>query len=442
MSTRELHLLAFGNPHLVGTRWRSPDADNSPAGILRSVVQRARIAEAGTFDAMFFADTLNFGPEPTWAYKVTEDFEPLTLTSALSMVTERIGLVVTGSATFQAPYHLARQLLSLDHLSGGRAGWNVVTSFARAAAANFGQAGVTEHDERYRRAEEALEVVRKLWNSWDEQTVIEDRARGVFNDVSRIHVPDHHGRYFDVKGPLGATRSRQGQPVIFQAGSSRVGRAFAARHADVIFTGQLSLERGADFYRAVREQAHAFGRAAGPLITPSLGFVIGSTDAEARAIDAEELERMSFEYQAGWLSEVDVDVIGADLDGPVPESAFPRSTETHQTALAGYRSLAQTSRTVREFLQRTASAFGLRVVGSPETIADEIQRWYDGRAADGFVLHAGHEGQLEAFVEQVVPILRERGLFRREYSGSTLREHLGLEVPVHPSNIPSPAVPA
>jgi FMN-dependent oxidoreductase (nitrilotriacetate monooxygenase family) len=226
--TREVHLLAFGNTRSAGP-WRHPDIDNSTAGVRRRLIEHARTAEAGTLDALFFADGLNYGPPATWAYKATEDFEPLTTTSALSSITERIGLVITGSATLQHPYHMARQLLSLDHLSGGRAGWNLVTSFAAAAAENFSARGVVDHDERYRIAEEAIDVVKKLWDSWGEGTIVEDRTAGIFHDVSKIHVPDHRGRYFDVKGPIGAARSAQGQPVIFQAGSSSTGRGFAVK---------------------------------------------------------------------------------------------------------------------------------------------------------------------------------------------------------------------
>lgn len=226
--TREVHLLAFGNTRSAGP-WRHPDIDNSMVGVRRRLIEHARTAETGTLDALFFADGLNYGPPATWAYKATEDFEPLTTTSALSSITERIGLVVTGSATLQHPYHMARQLLSLDHLSGGRAGWNLVTSFAAAAADNFSARGVVDHDERYRIAEEAIDVVKKLWDSWGEGTIVEDRTAGIFHDVSKIHVPDHRGRYFDVKGPIGAARSAQGQPVIFQAGSSSTGRGFAVK---------------------------------------------------------------------------------------------------------------------------------------------------------------------------------------------------------------------
>lgn len=436
--TRELHLLAFGNTRSAGP-WRHPDIDNSTAGVRERLIGLAQTAEAGTFDALFFADGLNFGPPATWAYKTTEDFEPLTTTAALSSVTDRIGLVVTGSATLQHPYHLARQLLSLDHLSGGRAGWNLVTSFARAAADNFSANGVIDHDERYAIAEEAIDVVKKLWDSWDTDTVVEDRAAGVFHDVDKIHVPDHHGRYFDVKGPIGAARSAQGQPVIFQAGSSPTGRGFAARHAEVIFTGQGNRERAQQFYGQIHQEAQRQGRASAPLITPSLRFIIGSTEEEAQRHERAAYEYFSPEYQAGWLLEVDVDVTGADLDGPVPDSAFPDSTQTHQTALAGYRALANEGNpSVREFLYRTVNGWGTSVVGTPEQLADTISDWFEAKASDGFVLQGpGLPGQFEDFVEQVVPLLRKRGLFRHEYSGSTLRDHLGLAQPVNRYRIPA-----
>lgn len=424
-----MHLLAFGSTRSAGP-WRHPDIDNSTAAVRRGLIERARTAEKGTFDALFFPDGLNFGPPATWAYKTTEDFEPLTATAALSSVTERIGLVVTGSATLAHPYHLARQLLSLDHLSGGRAGWNLVTSFARAAADNFSDRGVVDHDERYDIADEAIEVVKKLWDGWGEETIVEDRRSGIFNDVNAIQVANHRGRHFQVGGPLGAARSEQGQPVIFQAGSSPRGRQFAARHAEVIFTGQGTISRGQEFYRQIQAEARRQGRAQAPLVTPSLRVLVGSTEDEVRRLQQAEFDYFSPEYQAGWLLEVDVDVTCADLDGPVPDSAFPASTETHQTALAGYRALAADSASVREFLYRTINGWGARVAGTPEQIADEIEAWFVGRAADGFVLaDSGLPGQLADFVEQVVPVLRKRGLFRHEYSGTTLRDHLGLPVP-------------
>ncbi|MBN3509283.1 NtaA/DmoA family FMN-dependent monooxygenase [Mycolicibacterium septicum] len=428
--SRELHLLAFGNTRSTGP-WRHPDIDNSTAGVRRRLISYAQTAEAGTFDALFFADGLNYGPPATWPYKITEDFEPLTATAALSSVTDRIGLVVTGSATLAHPYHLARQLLSLDHLSGGRAGWNLVTSFAQAAADNFSARGVVAHDERYRIAEEALAVVRKLWDGWGEDAIVEDRAAGIFNDVTKIQRTDHHGRYFDVAGPLGSARSAQGQPVIFQAGSSETGRGFAARHAEVIFTSHGNRARAQEFYTQIHEESRRAGRARPPLITPSLRYLVGSTEEEARRAQQQEYEYFSPQYQAGWLLEVDVDVTGADLDGPVPESAFPAHTETHQTALAGYRLLATDGNpTVREFLYRTVNGWGAAVVGTPEQIADEIEQWFSAGAADGFVLRdSGLPGQHELFVEQVVPVLRKRGLFRHEYAGATLRSHLGLDAP-------------
>ncbi|RIS88083.1 NtaA/DmoA family FMN-dependent monooxygenase [Mycobacteroides abscessus] len=428
---RQLHLLAFGNVR-AGSAWRLPGVRNGPANQLNTLVATAKAAEAAKFDAVFFADGLNFGPKATWAHKSTEDFEPLTATSYLAAVTERLGLVVTGSSTFQPPYHLARQLLSLDHLSSGRAGWNLVTSFAQAAAANFGERGFLPHDERYRLAEETLQVVKSLWHSLEPDTVIEDRAAGIYSDINKIHVANHDGEFHKVKGPLGVTPSRQGHPVIFQAGSSTTGRAFAARHAEVVFTGQTDVERAKNFYRQLHQEARAAGRTFAPLVTPSLGVVVGSTEAEALAAESTIYEHFIPEYQAGWLLEVDVNVVGADLDGPVPASAFPDSTETHQTALAGYKHLATVGNpTVREFLYRTLNAFGTRFVGSAEQVADQIELWFSEGAADGFILStSGLPGQFELFTEHVVPILVRRGLFRAEYTGSTLREHLALPWPV------------
>lgn len=428
--TRQMHLLLFGNTRSAGP-WRHPDVQHDTASVRRELLERARTAERGTFDALFFADGLNYGPPATWAYKTTEDFEPLTTAAALSQVVDHVGFVLTGSATLTHPYHLARQLLSVEHLSGGRTGWNLVTSFAAAAADNFSARGVVDHDERYRIAEEAIEVVMSLWDGWGEDTIVADRSTGVYNDVDRIHVTNHHGRYFDVTGPIGAARSPQGRPVVFQAGSSATGSAFAARHAEVIFTGQGNRGRAQDFYRLIHSKAYALGRRRPPLITPSLRFVVGSTEEEAERVERTAYEHFSPEYQAGWLLEVDVDVTGADLDGPVPDSAFPDHTETHQTALAGYRALAREGNpTVREFLYRTVNGWGAQIVGSAERVADEIEEWFHTQACDGFVLgDSGVPGQLDVFVDQVVPLLRKRGLFRHEYGGRTLRDHLGLDVP-------------
>lgn len=429
--SRQLHLLVFGHvPGALTGAWRRPDVATDRQSLLQRTIDTARVAEEGLLDAIFFADGLNFGPELTWPHKTPDDFEPITTAAALSVVTERLGLVVTGSSQFQAPYNLARQLLSLDNLNGGRTGWNLVTSFAQAAADNFGTGGVVEHDARYRQAEETLEVVRALWDSLEEDAVVADAERGVFLDTTRVHRADHHGEHFDVTGPLGARRSPQGQPVIFQAGASTAGTSFAARHADAIFTGHPTFERARDFYGRITGQAKDTGRAQLPIVTPGLSFVVGSTDDEARRIEEDLAQAFIPEYQAAWLQEVDIDVTGHPLDGPVPLERFAASSEKHHTALAGYRHIAEESATLRDFLYRTISAFGFRVVGSPERIADEIQRWYENGAADGFILQpAVVPDQLEQFTRHVVPILQERGIFRREYTGDTLRDHLGIPAP-------------
>ncbi|MCS5724082.1 NtaA/DmoA family FMN-dependent monooxygenase [Herbiconiux sp. CPCC 203407] len=433
-SDRQLHLLVFGHvPGSLAGAWRIPGVENDRASLLRRLVQTAQVAERGLLDGIFYADALNYGPEATWPHKQPDDFEPITTAAYLAATTERLGLVVTGSSQFQPPYTIARQLLSLDTLSGGRAGWNLVTSFAEAAAANFGDRGVVPHDERYRQAEEVLEIVQKLWDSLESDAVVGDRDRGIYTDVSKLHRTDHRTESFQVRGPLGAHRSPQGQPVIFQAGASTAGTAFAARHADAIFTGHPLLAQSQAFYERIRSEARAAGRSTLPIVTPGLSFVVGSSDEEAARF--EETVRESFipEYQAGWLQEVDIDVTGLPLDGPVPLDRFAAASEKHHTALAGYKTLAtEGNPSLREFLYRTISAFGLRVVGSPERIADEIQFRYENGAADGFILQPPVvPDQLELFVEHVVPLLQQRGLFRREYAGTTLRDHLGLTPPAN-----------
>ncbi|MEU6419623.1 NtaA/DmoA family FMN-dependent monooxygenase [Streptomyces spiralis] len=432
---RQLHLFASGSAR-AARLWRHPGIHNDTPSLRRELIEKAHIAEKAKFDGMFFADVHNYGPRDTWGYKLPEDFEPFTTAAALSFVTERLGLAITGSTTLQAPYHVARQLLSLDHLNGGRTGWNVVTSFSQAAADNIGAQPLASHDERYAMADEALDVVKKLWDSWDDDTIIEDRKSGVFQDVDKIYVPDHHGAYYDAKGPIGARRSPQGQPVIFQAGSSPTGSAFAARHAEVIFTAHGAVDQAVAFADQVQKTALAAGRPRRPLITPALQVTVGSTDAEAKAAEREVYEYFSPEFQARWLLEFEIDVTHAPLDGPVPESAFPDATSGHQTALAGYRKLAAESSTVREFLFRTGSHWGARSTGSAEQIADTIQDWFESGAIDGFVVGtSGLPGQLRAFAEQVVPLLQERGLFRREYTGHTLRDHLGLEAPINRNRV-------
>lgn len=429
--SRQLHFFGSGSAR-APRLWRHPEVQNDVDTFRKELVEKARLSEAAKLDGIFFADVLNYGPRATWGYKVPEDFEPITTAAALALVTTHLGVAITGSTTLQSPYHLARQLLSLDHLNGGRTGWNLVTSFSQAAADNIGAKELASHDDRYAMAQEALDVVRKLWDSWDEDTVVEDREGDVFQDVDKIYVPDHHGEYYDIKGPIGARRSPQGQPVIFQAGSSPTGSAFAAKNAEVIFTAHGTIDQAAAFAAQVEETAREHGRPRRPLITPALRVTIGSTEAEAKAVEREVYEYFSPEFQARWLLEFEVDVVGAPLDGPVPESAFPDATSGHQTALDGYRKLAAKSKTVREFLFGTISHWGPRVTGSAEQVADNIQEWFDSGAVDGFVIGTtGFPGQFRAFTEQVIPILQDRGLFRREYTGTTLRDHLGLDVPVN-----------
>ncbi|MGN6428042.1 MAG: NtaA/DmoA family FMN-dependent monooxygenase [Leifsonia sp.] len=431
--TSALHFLVVANVTRTNLNsWRAQRHGDPLPGSLDFLVQEAQALESAAIDGVFLTDTLFFGDRGTWPYRVTDDFDPFTLAAALAMATNRIGLVVTGSTTFEAPYTLARQVLSLDHVSAGRAGWNIVTTWAAEAADNFRADGLPEHDERYRQAQEAVDVIRALWDSLEDDAVVADHARGVFTDPAKIHVADHHGTYYDVRGPLGARRSRQGRPVLFQAGSSGAGVAFAARNAEVVFTMQGDASAGAAFRDRVRSEAHAAGRTSAPLVTPQLSFVLGSTDEEAERTDEYIGGLFVPELQIAKLQEVDIDLEGLHPDAPMP--ALPESTQKNQSALQRYRQIAQTpGMTVGAFLARTASGFGTRVVGTPERLADLIEEWHSVGAADGFVLAPNLPGQAAVFAQEVLPILRERGLFRHDYEGETLREHFGLEYPEHPA---------
>jgi len=428
-----LHFLVVANVTRTNLNsWRSPRAGDPLPGSFEFLVQETQALERAAVDGVFLTDTLFFGDRGTWPYRVTDDYDPFTLATALAMKTERIGLVATASTTFEAPYNLARLVLSLDHLSAGRAGWNIVTTWAAEAAENFRADGLPEHDERYRQAQEAVDVIRSLWDSLEDDAIVADAATGVFTDPTKIHETNHHGRYFDVRGPLGARRSRQGRPVLFQAGSSGAGVAFAARNAEVVFTMQGDTAAGAAFRQRIHDEAAAAGRRRAPLVTPQLSYVLGSTDAEAQRTDEEISSLFVPEMQIAKLQEVDIDLAGLAMDAPMP--TLPESTQKNQSALARYRQIAESpGMTVGVFLARSASGFGTRVVGTPETIADLIEHWHREGAADGFVLAPNLPGQAALFAEEVLPVLRQRGLFREAYEGDTLREHFGLDYPVHPA---------
>jgi FMN-dependent oxidoreductase (nitrilotriacetate monooxygenase family) len=429
-----LHLNLFiypGGHHEAA--WRHPDAAPERVLDIGYYQDLARAAEAAKFDAVFFAD----GPALADNIRYASRFrlEPFTWMSAIAAVTERIGLIGTASTTYSEPYNLARLFASLDHLSRGRAGWNIVTTGAPNAAQNFGLEEHPVHAERYARAEEFVEVVTKLWDSWEDEAFVADPASGVFADTDRIHAIDHVGPHFSVAGPLNTARSPQGRPVYVQAGSSDDGRAFAAHWAEAIFTAHQTLGSAQAFYADVKSRASRLGRNPRQLkILPGISPVIGSTTREAEELH-DELNHLT---QPAYSLDVLRRLTGADLSSYDLDDPFPREVvDSSGERAASSRSqlvldiVDREQPTIRQLMHRLAGARGHRVVvGTPEHVADEIQAWHEAGAADGFnVMPPWLTGGFEVFVEEVVPILRRRGLFRTEYTGSTLREHLGLDRP-------------
>lgn len=432
MSERRLSLNAFvmttGHHEAA---WRYAKTQPERAHDVNAYIEIAQIAERGKLDAVFLAD----GPalRQNIKHRVHSAFEPITLLSALAVATTRIGLISTASTSYYEPYNLARLFASLDHISGGRAGWNIVTTAGLSAAQNFGLDAIPAHAKRYERAEEFVEVVLKLWNSWDADAVVNDPRSGVYADPAKIHAIDHVGPFFSVKGPLNVPRTPQGHPVLVQAGSSEDGRAFAARFAEAIFTAHQTLASAQEFYADIKARAVQLGRLPGEVkVLPGISPFLGGTEAEALALEREFNELTVPEYGLEQLhSLTGIDFSSYPLDGPVPVSAFGSLSEVEgaQSRYALVLDIVRRERpTIRQLLHRLAGGRGHWVLaGTPEQVADEIARWFLSGAADGFnVMPPYFPGGLVDFVEQVVPILQGRGLFREEYEGVTLREHFGL----------------
>ncbi|WP_369056749.1 LLM class flavin-dependent oxidoreductase, partial [Burkholderia gladioli] len=404
--------------HVAG--WRHPEAESGSENfeLLRRVVQTA---ERAKFDMVFLADGLTSGPDahPSMAQR----FEPLTLLSALAMHTTHIGLAATASTTYSEPYHLARVFASLDRLSGGRAAWNVVTTSYDRTAANFTRGNHPDHAERYEMAGEFVDVVKGLWDSWDEDAVIRDKARGVYFDPAKVHALDHEGRFFRIKGPLNASRPPQGHPVVIQAGSSGPGQDLAARIAEVVFTAQQTLEEAQVFYRDLKGRLAKFGRAGQALhVMPGVFPVIGRTEREER----EKYEQLQQWIDTSGALSLLSDRLGHDvsrypLDGPLPE--LPESDQLKSRAKLLTDLARRENLTLRQLYYLVAGARGHRIVwGTAGQVADALEEWFTQDAADGFnIMPPYFPGGLDDFVEQVVPELQRRGLFRTEYAGSTLR---------------------
>ena len=435
--TRQLKLGAFlmaGGHHVAA--WRHPEAP-ADAGLDFSHYKRlAQIAEAAKFDALFVADSIA-APRDDIASRMARSayFEPLTLLSALSAVTERIGLIATATTSYNEPYHVARKFASLDHLSGGRAGWNLVTSDNAAEAQNFGREQHISHAERYSRAREFHQVVTGLWDSWEDDAFVRDTISGAYYDPAKLHVLNHQGEHFRVKGPLNVARSPQGQPVIVQAGSSEVGRDLAAQTAEVVFTAQTSLANAQAFYADLKGRLNQYGRTQDSLkIMPGMFVVVGATEAQAQEKFQTFQRLVEPEVGVALLGRMlgNFDLSQYPLDGPLPDLPLTESGQQSRqkllTELAGEENLS-----LAELGRKIAGGRGhYTLVGTAVQIADQMQAWFEQGAADGFNVLVPHlPAGLEDFANEVIPELQRRGLFRTEYEGRTLRENLGLTRPAN-----------
>ena len=415
--------------------WRHPKSSPKALTDISYFIEAAKTAERGLFDSIFLADTLVVNDDVAQAARTW--LEPVSTLGALAMATEKIGLIATASTTYMEPFNLARQFASLDHVSAGRIGWNMVTTWSVPAARNFGDNNQVSHADRYIRAEEYVNVTKALWDSWSDDAVIDNRASGLYARAEGIRPIDHMGDYYQVAGPLNVPRCPQGRPVLVQAGSSEVGREFAARHAEAVFTAHLEMVTAVDFYKDLKSRAKAQGRDPdGVVILPGFSPIIAGTESEAKKI-AQELDE---------LADVEVgrkrltgrfggcDFSHLPLDRPLTTDDFPdpatvQAARSRTEVIVGM--VARERPTLRQLLARLAGARGHFIfAGTPEQVADELEAWFKSGAADGFNLMPPIiPWMLEVFVEEVVPLLQQRGLFRKEYKGTMLRDHYGLERP-------------
>lgn len=434
MNERQLKLGAFMRPISIHTgAWRYPgafpDANFNFAHIKRFIQK----LEFGKFDAFFMADHLAVLNMPVNALKrshTVTSFEPFTLLSALAGATERIGLVATASTTFDEPYHIARRFASLDHISGGRAGWNVVTTSNPDAARNFGLDDHMDHGERYVRAREFYDVVTGLWDSFADDAFIRDVESGLYVDPDRIHVLNHKGKYLSVRGPLNIARPVQGWPVIVQAGASEAGKQLAAETAEVVFAAGGTLESAKAFYADVKGRLDKVGRDRDHLkILPGAFVVVGDSDDEAQ--EKLDLLNSRVHYESG-IASLSI-ALGTDAAAFDPDAPLPDIPETNASKSARDRVIEMAARenlTVGQLAQRLGGYGGLKFVGTAKSIADHMEQWLMEEGSDGFnVMFPFLPAGLDDFVDKVVPELQRRGIFRKEYEGPTLRDNLGLPRP-------------
>jgi FMN-dependent oxidoreductase (nitrilotriacetate monooxygenase family) len=430
---RQLHLNLF--IHSRGhheASWRHPDTSPLALTDIRYYQDLAQRAEAAKFDSIFFADQLALGEDVAQAARTW--LEPITVLAAIAVVTNRIGLIATASTTYTEPFNLARQFASIDHISNGRAAWNIVTSWLASAARNYGGTGQVSHADRYARGEEFMAVVKALWDSWASDAVVDDRASGTYARGDGIRPINHRGDFYRVAGPLNLPRCPQGRPVLVQAGSSDTGKRFAARHADAVFTAHMEKRTAQTFYAELKALAAAEGRAPEKLlILPGLSAMVGSTEAEAKRLAAETNDLTDPEVGRKRLSARfgGHDFAHLPLDRPLTAKDFPDpgSVEAARSRTEVIVELVRRDRlTLRQLLGYLAGARGHYVTaGTPEQIADLIEDWFTDGAADGFnVMPPLFPSQLDVFSAEVIPLLQRRGLFRTEYAGTMLREHYGL----------------
>ncbi|AKQ57013.1 LLM class flavin-dependent oxidoreductase [Bordetella hinzii] len=439
MTTRQIKLGAFlmQTGHHIAA-WRHPGAQADAGVNIRHYADLARRAEAAKFDAIFLADAVGVRNSELDSLSRTarsDHFEPLTLLSALAMVTERIGLIATVSTTYNEPYHVARKFASLDHISGGRSGWNLVTSSGQGEAQNFNLDEHVDHARRYARAAEFHDVVLGLWDSWEDDAFVRDAASGQYFDPGKVHPLNHRGEHFRVRGPLNVARSPQGRPVVVQAGASPAGRDLAARTAEVIFVAHQTFDEAQAFYRDIKQRAQVYGRDPGQIkIMPGIFPVIGRSQEEAEEKFARLQDLIHPVVGVQLLSNmIGADLRGYPVDGPLPELPETNGGKSRQQLLADLA--RRDGLSIRELYLRIAGARGhQQIVGTPKRVADQLQQWFEEEGADGFnIMSPWLPGGLDDFIELALPELRRRGLVRSEYQGSTLREHLGLHRPAHPA---------
>ncbi len=415
--------------------WRHPDVPAGGSSDYHHFLRCARRAEQGLFDMVFFADGIgvraNDDPPGSLSHSNRNvELEPLTLLSALAPMTGRIGLVCTASTTYNEPYHVARKFASLDHISGGRAGWNIVTSWSEQEAWNFSRDTHLDYDTRYDRAREFVEVVTGLWDSWAPDAFVHDKATGLFYDPAKLHTLHHRGKHFQVRGPLSVKPTPQGRPILVQAGANPAGQEIAAASADVVYASINGVEQARTYYAGVKERMAKHGRSPDHLrIMPALIPIVGATRAEAQAKLDQLQALMDPLVGLSRIYGLMGDLSGYDLDGPVPE---PVGSKVRSIAYGWYERSKREGLTIRQMYSEYAIGEGHRVIGTPADIADAMEEWMDGGAADGFNITPTHlPGGIDDFVELVVPELQRRGRFRTAYEGATLRENLGL--PPHAS---------